>query len=242
LNLILAIVIVTFALLAGAEYLFHRSFIRRKKTEAEQRARTIVEDAERQTDLRLKELEIESRGEGRRREAAFEAEMRKKRADHQAARRQLEEQERLLERKAALLTRKQGEMETREGALQEREAALQARQQEFQTLVEEQRARLERLAGMSAQQAKRELMREMEGQARAEAAVVLEAHRGRDPGESRERGAPHPHLRGPAGPRRPDRRPRLLAGDAPQRRDERDASSGERVETSGPSRWPPAST
>ncbi|HEV8376127.1 MAG TPA: ribonuclease Y [Candidatus Polarisedimenticolia bacterium] len=172
-NLILAIVIVTFALLAGAEYLFHRSFIRRKKSEAEQRARALVEDAERQADLRLKELEIESREKADAADAAFEQEMRKKRTDLQASRRQIEDQERLLERKAALLTQKQSEVEAREGTLREREATLVARQQEFQALMDEQRVRLERLAGMSAQQAKRELMREMEGQARAESAVAL---------------------------------------------------------------------
>ena len=52
-DLILAIVIVVIALLAGAEYLFHRTFIRRKKAEAENRARALVEDAERQVEIRL---------------------------------------------------------------------------------------------------------------------------------------------------------------------------------------------
>jgi len=185
LDLILAIVIAAAGLLAGADYLFHRTFIRRKKAEAEERARSIVEDAERQVEIRLKELELEAREKADAAEAAFEQETRKKRADLQAARRQQEDQERLLERKAALLAQKQGEVEAKEGALGERESALNARQKEFQALVEEQRARLERLAGMSAQQAKRELMREMESQARLEAATSLK----RVEDETRERSA-----------------------------------------------------
>ena len=172
-DLILAIIIAVFALLAGAEYLFHRTFIRRKRNEAEARARALLEDADRQVEIRLKELDIEAREKADATEAAFEQEFRKKRADLQITRRQQEDQERLLERKAALLTQKQSEMEGKEAALAEREAAQAARQKEFEALVEEQRARLERLAGMSAQQAKRELMREMEAQARQEATSTL---------------------------------------------------------------------
>jgi len=172
-DLILTILIAAFGLLAGAEYLFHRGFIRRKKTEAAERARQVVEDAERQVEIRLKELEFEAREKADAAEAAFEQDFRKKRADLQTARRQIEDQERLLDRKVALLAQKQSEMEGKEASLQERDAALAVRQQEFQALVDEQRARLERLAGMSAQQAKRELMREMEAQARADAATVL---------------------------------------------------------------------
>jgi ribonucrease Y len=172
-NLILGIIITTFALLAGVEYLFHRSFIRRKMNEAEARARTVAEDAERQAEVRLKELELEVREKADAAESVFEQETRRKRTELQTSRRQVEEQEHLLERKAALLAQKQTEMEGREQALAGREASCQARQQELQSLLEEQRGRLERAAGMTAQQAKRELMREMESQARSEAAAAL---------------------------------------------------------------------
>ena len=172
-NVIVLIVIAASALLAGGEYLFHRSFLRRRKTEAEARARAVVEDAERQVEIRLKEIELEAREKADAAEAAFEQESRKKRADLQTARRQLDDQERMLERKASLLSQKQSEMDAKEASLGDKEAQLAARQQEFQALVEEQRSRLEKLAGMSAQQAKRELMREMESQARAESAVTL---------------------------------------------------------------------
>ena len=102
-DLILTILIAAFGLLAGAEYLFHRGFIRRKKTEAAERARQVVEDAERQVEIRLKELEFEAREKADAAEAAFEQDFRKKRADLQTARRQIEDQERLLDRKVALL-------------------------------------------------------------------------------------------------------------------------------------------
>ena len=172
-NLILGIVIATAALLAGIEYVIHRTFIRRKKTEAEQRSRAVLEDAERQAEIRLKELELEVREKADAAEAAFDQEMRQKRTELQSARRQAEDQERLLGRKAALLAQKQTEMEARENALGLKESALQARQQELQTLIEEQRGRLERMAGLTAQQARRELMHEMESQARIEAAATL---------------------------------------------------------------------
>ncbi len=172
-DLILGIIIAAFALLAGVDYLFHRTFVRRRNAEAEQRARAILEDSERQAELRQKELELEAREKADAAEATFEQEMRRKRNELQSARRPVEDQERLLERKAALLGQKQAEMEGRERSLEEKEAALQSRQQELQVLLEEQRGRLERMAGMTSVQAKRELMREMESQARGEAAALL---------------------------------------------------------------------
>ena len=80
-NLILGIIIVTFALLAGFDYLFHRAFIRRKKSEAESRARAVVEDAERQVEIRLKELDLEAQEKADAAEAAFEQEMRRTRTE-----------------------------------------------------------------------------------------------------------------------------------------------------------------
>jgi ribonuclease Y len=172
-NLILGIIIATAALLAGIDYLFHRTVVRRRQTEAEQRARAILEDAERQAEIRLKELEMEAREKADAAETAFDQDMRRKRTEIQTARRQAEDQERLLDRKAALLAQKQTEVEGRDHALALKEATLQARQQELQSVIEEQRGRLERMAGLTVQQAKRELMREMEAQARAEAASIL---------------------------------------------------------------------
>ena len=172
-ELIFAIVLASAALLAALDYLFHRAVVRRNQVRAEERARVLVEDAERQGEIRLKEIELEAREKADAVEAAFEQETRKKRADLQATQRQLEDQERLLERKAALVAQKQTEMEARELSLSERDTALAARQQELATLIQEQRTRLERVAGMSVQQAKRELMREMESQARAESAAIL---------------------------------------------------------------------
>lgn len=172
-NLILAIVIALAALLAGVDYLVHRTYIRRKRAEADTRARSLVEDAERQAEIRLKEIEIEARERADAADNAFEQETRKKRADLQAHKRLLDDQERLQERKAALLAQKHAEMDARERATSEREASLAVRQREVQALIDEQRGRLERMAGMSAQQAKRELMREVESQARAESASAL---------------------------------------------------------------------
>ena len=110
-NLILGILIATAALLAGIDYLFHRTFVRRRLSEAEQRARAVLEDAERQAEIRLKELELEAREKADAAEAAFDQDMRRRRTELQTARRQVEDQERLLERKAALLAQKQTEVE-----------------------------------------------------------------------------------------------------------------------------------
>ena len=120
-ELIFAIVLASAALLAALDYLFHRAVVRRNQLRAEARARALVEDAERQAELRLKEIELEAREKADAAEAAFEQETRKTRADLQTTQRQLEDQERLLDRKAALVAQKQTELETREQSLSERD-------------------------------------------------------------------------------------------------------------------------
>ena len=172
-NLILTLVIILALLLAGFDYLFHRTYIRRRRSEAEARARSLVEDAERQAELLLKEVEIETREKTDAAETALEQDTRKKRLQFQSRQKQVEEQERTLERKAALISQKQTEMEGREKTLVNRETALISRQQELQDLIHEQRGRLEKMAGMSTHQAKRELVREMESQARSEVSATL---------------------------------------------------------------------
>ena len=60
-----------------------------------------------------------------------------------------------------------------ETEIQERDGRLVEREQELESAIEEQRSRLEQIAGLTVEQAKAELLRSMENEARIDAANVV---------------------------------------------------------------------
>ena len=125
-----------------------------------------------------------------------------------------------LTRQKGAVERRETEMRKREGELDKLEVQVEQQRVELGELVVKERERLEQVGGLTAQQAKEELMRVMERDARVEAARMLK----RMEDEARE----HGHARGAADRRDGDRavglRLRLrdhgVGGDAAVRRDE----------------------
>jgi ribonuclease Y len=73
----------------------------------------------------------------------------------------------------AKLRRRQEEIEVAEGALRERSEEVEAERQRATQLVEEQNDRLERLSGMSRDEARRQLLANLKAQARHDAATMI---------------------------------------------------------------------
>jgi ribonuclease Y len=140
---------------------------------ARERARAIVQDAESKAQIRLKEAELEAEERRAAAESQFEEKTRHRRQELQQQEERLKEQERNLQRRLQLLGQKQRETESLETRLKENERTLAERDRESQALLQERRQRLERIAGLSALQARRELVREIESEARLEAAGLL---------------------------------------------------------------------
>src|SRR5688572_5725761 len=91
-----------------------------------------------------------------------------------------------LERREAALDRRDRQYEENDRTLKKREEDLGERDRVLAAEEEESRARLERIAGLSAQEAKQELLRRYEDEARSEAAAL-----GRDLKEQTKREADH---------------------------------------------------
>ncbi|PYS94841.1 MAG: ribonuclease Y [Acidobacteria bacterium] len=172
--MIQTILIALLAVAAGTSLAFGlRGAARRVLSRARERARSLAQDAESKAQIRLQEAELEVEEKKAAAEAQFEAQTRKKRQELQQLDERLKEQERNLGRKVQLLAQKQQELDERDARLKGREAAASEREREAQALIQERRQRLEKLAGLGAQQARRELVKEIEGEARQEAAQIV---------------------------------------------------------------------
>lgn len=135
----------------GLGYLWRRKISEAKIGSAEAQAMQIVNEAMKTAETRKKEALLEAKEEIIRQRNEAEAELKDRR-------REVTHQEHRLAQKEEAIDRKVEAIEKKEATLAEKIAAADARRQELEAKLEEQTAVLERIAGMSAEEAKNELL------------------------------------------------------------------------------------
>lgn len=150
-----------------------RSTARRTVTAARARARELIDNADRQAQIRLKEIELELAERASAGETEFETRTRKKRQEMQQLETRLRDQERNLQRRLQLLGQKQKEVDTLDAELRQRESAIGECENELKSVLQEGRARLEKVSGLTVVQARREMAHEIESEARQEASQLV---------------------------------------------------------------------
>ena len=145
----------------------------RQVAEAEARAAKIAEDAERERADRLREAELQAKEKLLQARNEFEKVSRKRRSELETFERRLAQKEDNLDKRNEDLTRRETETRELERQLADREKSLSKRETEAEKLLEEERHKLEQIAGLTAQQARDELTRIMETEARNDAAHLV---------------------------------------------------------------------
>lgn len=140
------------------------------KATAEETARRIVGEAERESEALRKSAVISGKEELIKLREAWEVEARHRREEVEREERRVDDREGQLEKKFELLEQRDRELGRRGSDLGRREKGVADREQELERLVAEERRRLESLAGMSVEQAKQELIQRLEREAEADAA------------------------------------------------------------------------
>jgi ribonucrease Y len=140
------------------------------RSTAEETARRIVSEAERESEGLRKSAVIAGKEELIKLREAWEVEARHRREEVEREERRAEEREGQLEKKFDLIEQRERELGRRASDLGRREKSIAEREAELERMVSEERRRLESLAGMSAEQAKQELIQRLEKEAEADAA------------------------------------------------------------------------
>src|SRR6266513_843048 len=133
------------------------------KSTAEETATRIVSESEREADNLRKSAIVAGKEELIKLREKFEAEVRGRREEVEREERRISERENVLDQRDRDLGRRASEFGRREKLVAQRE-------EELATLIADERRRLEQMAGMSAQDAKAELVRRIEEEAQADAA------------------------------------------------------------------------
>ena len=137
---------------------------------AEESAKRIVGDAEREAETLRKSAVLSGKEELIRLREEWEVEVRGRREEVEREERRVIDREGQLNRKYDLLEQRERDTTRRTETLGARELTLTQREQELDKLLGEERRRLEQLAGITAADAKAELIHRMEEEAHADAA------------------------------------------------------------------------
>jgi ribonuclease Y len=140
---------------------------------AEDLAKRILGDAEREADTLRKQATLAGKEEAMRAREEWELEARRRREEIEREEKRLQEREAVLDRKFDVIEARDKELGRRATDIGRKEKAVDERQAELDRLLADERRRLEQLAGLSAGEAKAELMRRMEEAAAADAANRL---------------------------------------------------------------------
>lgn len=136
---------------------------------AQNDAERIIEEAKSRSELLAKEAELKAKDLLVETRATAERELRDSRRELTALESKLQNREETLEKRLEAFERREADLNRRDQVLRNREKVLTDKETERQALIEDARARLEAVAGLTREEAKRTLIDEMIGQARQEA-------------------------------------------------------------------------
>ena len=143
------------------------------RTSAEETGKRIVDEATREADTLRKSAVVAGKEEVIKLRESWEGEVGKRRDEIERTEKRIQERETALDRKFEILDQREKEIGRRASELGRKEKTVSEREVELDRMLSDERRRLEALAGMSAEQAKAELIGRMEEQARADAANSL---------------------------------------------------------------------
>ncbi|HEX9750723.1 MAG TPA: ribonuclease Y [candidate division Zixibacteria bacterium] len=180
--LTVVIVVVTGPVFALVGWMIARRVGSGKIARADEVAAQIVRDAQKEAEIKKKEALLEAKDDWYKQKVNFERELQVKRSEMQKVEKRLTEREDALNRKVDILQTKEKDLGNRDRALAIKERAIRGREGELERLIADQNKQLERIAGMTSDEAKALLMENLQAQARREAAarakeIVDEAER-----------------------------------------------------------------
>ena len=150
-----------------------RARLAQTQLDAEREARQVLGAAQQEAEQRLRDAQIEAREKLLAARSEFERESLEYRQELLASERRLDERELASDERGRLLDGQAKDIDDRRRQLDERENVVAMQEDALAAASAEQRAQLERIAGLTSEQAKAELTRRMENEARIDAAKII---------------------------------------------------------------------
>lgn len=165
--------LITFAIGFLIAFYVKGRLVAEKERAAEDESKRIVDEANRKAENLLKEAKIEVKDRLLKIKTDFETETHEIRNELKQKELRLTQKEEYIDKKTKYIEQKEEELIGKEKSLIQKEEAINVNEKQYQEMIEEQRRQLERISGLTAEQAKELLLRAMENEARYEGAKLI---------------------------------------------------------------------
>ncbi|MCX5687958.1 MAG: ribonuclease Y [Candidatus Omnitrophica bacterium] len=171
--IIYAVEVLVFILIFFAGYFIRKFFGEKHLREMEERAKKSLDNSKKEFENRKKEIELEVKDAKFKIQSDFEQTTKDRRFELANVEKRLVQKEENIDRKVDLLDRKEKDIGRREGLLVDKERSIEARHNEFSRLIEEEKAKLQRISGLSVEEAKKLFLQRVEMDAQREAQILF---------------------------------------------------------------------
>jgi ribonuclease Y len=158
---------------AGLGYLLRKEVIERKIEKAGKLSAQIVEDAKAEAEAEKKRILLEAKDALYQARTEFEKDSKERRSELSKLENRLNQREENLDRKDALLGRRETDLSKFEQKLDSQRQTLRKEQELHKSIVQQQQELLEKISAMTAEEAKQELVQQMENEAKYEASKTI---------------------------------------------------------------------
>lgn len=133
----------------------------------------MAEEAKKEAENIKKEALLQAKENLLKMKAEFDAEAKERRNELEAREKRIRVKEESLDKKTDALAQKESLLESREKSISGKEASLEEKNRRLESALREQQERLEKIAGISPEEAKKILIQSMESEAKVEAAALI---------------------------------------------------------------------
>lgn len=154
-------------------YVVRKLIAERKLGTAEKISQKIIKDAEKEAEAKLKEASLEAKDELYRTRTEFEQQTQSRRQELFQLEKRLIQREESLDRKVDILEKKERETNSRWNMMQNKEKMIQEKEKELNILFSEEKEKLQRISGLTAEEGKKLLLHRLENDLRQEKAQLM---------------------------------------------------------------------
>ena len=165
--------LVVAAVLLALGYAFLRKKVEQERAGIRSEADKALADARKLAETKVREADIEAKEKVLAARAEFDKTVQARRQEIAALEKRVQQKEENLDRKLAQQERREEEYGAKERAVSDAQRRLEEKQADVQRLIEEQRIRLAQISGLTAVDAKRDLVKSVENEARLESAGLI---------------------------------------------------------------------
>jgi len=171
--MMILVIIGSIALGALLGYLLRQRLFKNRQASSEMLSARIVDEAKKESETIKKEAVIQAKENLLKVKTEFEKDTRERKSELENLEKRIRSKEENLDKRIDQLSQKEANFENRDKSLVNKESAINEKQEKLHRMIEEQKQKLEKIAGISSEEAKNYLIQSMEAEAKRDAAVLI---------------------------------------------------------------------